>query len=159
MLGALLEGIAMVSLALLFLLLIGNVTFRFFPVFSMGWFDEIVELCFAYLVFFGSAALWRKREHFKLDWIQRKFAGRPAGYVAQILIDLVSLGFFLVFFFYSLELTMRATDWTPIFKLPKRLLYGCMPVSGFIMTIYALKYLGENFTRLFAGARRSAGTA
>ena len=43
---------------------------RFFPVVSLHWFDEIIELLYAYLVFYGAAALWITREHLSVgDWI------------------------------------------------------------------------------------------
>ena len=135
--GKALRGISIVTLGLLFLLLMGNVFFRFVPVFSFGWFDEIVEMVFAYFVFFGSAALWREREHFRLCLLPDKLKGTRAGRVLDIVIDAAGIIFFLVLFVYSLELTLRAADQTPIFKLSKRLLYVCIPISSFIMLVYS----------------------
>ena len=58
------------------LLLVGAGVFvRFVPVSSMGWADEIIELGFAWLVFFGAAWLWRNRTHFKVDLLQHLLAG------------------------------------------------------------------------------------
>jgi TRAP-type C4-dicarboxylate transport system permease small subunit len=135
--GKVLRTISVATLGLLFILLVGNVFFRFVPVFSFGWFDEIVEMTFAYFVFFGSAALWREREHFRLCLVPDKLKGRPAGRVLDIVIDTAGIVFFAVLFIYSLELTLRAADQTPIFKLSKRLLYVCIPISSFIMLLYS----------------------
>ncbi|KUK14138.1 MAG: TRAP transporter small permease subunit [Synergistetes bacterium] len=135
--GKFLRFMSLFSLVALFFLVLGNVVFRFIPIFSFGWFDEIVEMMFAYFVFYGSAALWREGEHFVVYLIPSKFKGN-ARRAFDITIGIINILFFLVFFLYSLELTIRATDWTPIFRLPKRILYSCMPVSGFIMLLYSI---------------------
>lgn len=134
--GKVLKGISVLCLGFLFFLLLGNVFFRFVPIFSFGWFDEIVEMTFAYFVFFGSAALWRERQHFRVCLIPDTQQGKWKR-ILDLFIEGCSVLFFLVLFIYSAELTIRATDQTPIFKMSKRILYLCMPVSSFIMLIYA----------------------
>lgn len=136
-LGKFLRGMSIFSLSALFFLVLGNVVFRFIPVFSFGWFDEIVEMMFAYFVFYGSAALWREGEHFVVYLIPSKFKGN-AKRAFDIIISIINILFFLTLFLYSLKLTIIASDWTPIFRLPKRILYSCMPVSGFIMLLYSV---------------------
>ena len=49
-LGFIMRNICIVCLVFLLLLLTGNVFFRFVTIISMGWYDEIVELLFAWLV-------------------------------------------------------------------------------------------------------------
>lgn len=136
-LGKFLRGMSIFSLSALFFLVLGNVVFRFIPVFSFGWFDEIVEMMFAYFVFYGSAALWREGEHFVVYLIPSRFKGK-ARKALDIAISIINILFFLTLFIYSLKLTVIATDWTPIFRLPKRILYSCMPISGFIMLLYSI---------------------
>lgn len=135
--GKVLQGISTLCLGFLFFLLLGNVFFRFVPIFSFGWFDEIVEMVFAYFVFFGSAALWRERQHFRVCLVPDALQGKKWKRILDLCIEGCSVLFFLVLFIYSMELTIRATDQTPIFKMSKRILYLCMPVSSFIMLIYA----------------------
>lgn len=135
--GKALRGISVTALSLLFFLLLGNVFFRFVPIFSFGWFDEIVEMVFAYFVFFGSAALWREHEHFRVCLVPDSVKGKWKRFL-DLCIEGCGVLFFLVLFVYSVELTLRATDQTPIFKMSKRILYLCVPVSSFIMLIYAV---------------------
>lgn len=136
-LGKFLRAMSIFSLGALFFLVLGNVVFRFIPIFSFGWFDEIVEMMFAYFVFYGAAALWREGEHFVVYLIPSKFKGKVRK-AFDITISVINVIFFLVLFLYSLKLTIIATDWTPIFRLPKRILYSCMPVSGAIMLLYSV---------------------
>ena len=73
-----LKAVTITCFFLLTLLITANVFVRFFPVVSLHWFDEIIELLYAYLVFYGAAALWITREHLCVgDWISgRLFKGR-----------------------------------------------------------------------------------
>jgi TRAP-type C4-dicarboxylate transport system permease small subunit len=44
-----------------------------------------------------------------------------------------------IFFYYSLRLTVLAQDVTNVFAISKRILYSCMPVAGAIMIIYSIR--------------------
>jgi TRAP-type C4-dicarboxylate transport system permease small subunit len=124
---------------LLMILLSGNVFVRYFPVAAFYWFDEVVECLFAWMVFFGAAALWARDEHFKLSWISEKLQGTSKGHMVSVLLEIVSLGFLLVFAYQAMYLTVLARDWTPVFNLSRRYLYGCMPISGIIMVGYSIR--------------------
>ena len=124
---------------ILLLLLAGNVFVRIFPVAAFYWFDEVVECMFAWMVFFGAAALWARDEHFRLDWINEKLKGKPSGHIVAAALEVVSLVFVAIFFYQSLHLTLLARDWTPVFNVSRRFLYACMPISGAIMVGYSLR--------------------
>ncbi len=124
---------------LLLLLLAGNVFLRYLPVAAFYWFDEVVEWTFAWMVFFGAAALWARDEHFKLEWINEKIKGTPAGYLVAVGLELISLFFLVIFFYQATRLTALAKDWTPVFNLSRRYLYVCMPISGAIMVGYSIR--------------------
>ena len=126
-------------LGVVFVLLAVNVFVRFFPIVSFEWFDEVIEMLIAWMVFLGTAALWRENEHFTITFFPDLFKGRKAGFALDILINLVGLAFIGAFTYYSLNLTLRVSDWTPIINMPKKLLYASMPVSGVFMVIYSLR--------------------
>jgi TRAP-type C4-dicarboxylate transport system permease small subunit len=118
-----------------------NVFVRFFPVASLHWFDEIIELLYAYFVFYGAAALWISREHFSVgDWIgSRIIKSEPGRHLYRMVLELIVLVFALTFFYYSLRLTALALDVTNVFAIPKRILYSCMPVAGAVMILYSIR--------------------
>ena len=126
-------------LGVVFVLLAINVFVRFFPIVSFEWFDEVIEMLIAWMVFLGTAALWRENEHFTITFFPDLFKGRKAGFALDTLINLVGLAFIGAFTYYSLNLTLRVSDWTPIINMPKKLLYASMPVSGVFMVIYSLR--------------------
>jgi TRAP-type transport system small permease protein len=126
---------------LLSLLVSANVLVRFVPVVSLHWFDEIVEMLYAYLIFYGAAALWITREHFSLgDWIGATILKKSrTRYLYRAVLEVLVLIFAAIFFYYSLRLTILARDVTNVFAIPKSILYSCMPVAGAIMIIYSIR--------------------
>lgn len=127
---------------LLTVLISANVFMRFVPLFSMHWFDEIIELLYAYLVFFGAAALWISRDHLKIgDWVSGRIIRTPgAQKVYRLLLEATALVFALIFTVYSAKLTRLALDVTNVFAIPKKVLYACMPIAGAIMVVYAVAH-------------------
>ncbi len=135
-----LKVVTITSFVCLTVLISANVFVRFFPIASLHWFDEIIELLYAYLVFYGAAALWISREHFGVgDWIEKRIRDIRIRHIYRLIIELLVLCFVVIFFYYSLRLTILARDVTNVFALPKRVLYSCLPVSGFIMIIYSIR--------------------
>ncbi|GHV33304.1 hypothetical protein FACS1894187_01200 [Synergistales bacterium] len=119
------------------------------PIGSFHWFDEIVELCFAYLVFYGAAAIWGTKGHFSVgDWISGLLPGERTRAFYRTLVALVSAAFMAIFFWFSLRLSMRTTELTTVFQMPKWVLYSCMPVSSFIMMMYSVADVWVNAGRL-----------
>jgi len=138
---ALLKAFTILCFVLLTVLISANVFVRFFPVVSLHWFDEIIELLYAYLVFYGAAALWITREHFSVgDWISGRLIRNPKAIrVYRLVIECLVLVFALIFFYYSQRLTSMAMDVTNVFAIPKKILYSCMPISGLVMAVYSLR--------------------
>ena len=130
------------------LLMVVNVLNRFFPILNLSWFDEIVEGLFAWLVFLGSAELWRENEHFTVTFLPDWLRGTKKGDMLEILLDLTSMSFIGVFTYYAYVLTGRCNDITPVLEIPKYLLYLCMPLSGLIMLIHSLRKMLSSFSQL-----------
>jgi TRAP-type transport system small permease protein len=126
-------------LALLLILTV-NVGSRLLPFsLSLHWLDEIVELCFASLVFYGAAAVWMEKGHFSAgNWIAKACKRPRLVGLYRVLVDLASLAFIWIFFRYSLNLTLRTSEVTAVFQIPKWVLYSSMPVAGAIMVLYSL---------------------
>jgi len=135
-----LKAITIASFIFLTILISANVFVRFVPIVSLHWFDEIIELLYAYLVFYGAAALWISRDHFGVgDWIEKRVKEGRMRHLYRMLIELLVICFASVFFYYSLKLTILAQDVTNVFAIPKRVLYSCLPASGAIMIVYSIR--------------------
>ena len=115
-----------------------NILLRIFPLTSFHWMDEIVEMCFAGMVFYGAAGVWMTKGHFSVgDWIGKRVKNPTARGLYRLLVELLCLLFVGVLFMYSLELTLRAREVSSVFQIPKKVVYSAMPVSALIMVIYS----------------------
>jgi TRAP-type C4-dicarboxylate transport system permease small subunit len=138
-LDAALRWISIVCMFVLVVLVSALVLIRFVPMFSLGWADEVVELAFAWMVFMGTAAVWRRNEHITIDFIPQALAGTRAGRALEAIVCLLILGFLAVFTWQGFLLTMRATSNTsPMLILPRPLWYAVVPVSGLVMMGYTV---------------------
>ena len=135
-----LEWICIVLFAAITVILTLNIVVRFIPFMSMHWFDEILELLYGALVFYGAAAVWVVHGHFSVgDWISKFLPGVRSRLAYRFLVELASLVFIAIFFWYALQLTLHTTEQTTAFAMSKKWLYACMPFTGAIMVLYSVK--------------------
>ena len=139
--GWILRGVAVLAFVGLFVVLAGNIFSRWLALGSMLWFEEVISLFFAYMVFIAAAEIWRIKEHFKINWIEDKLHGRPAGDIVKVIIDCMAIMFLAYMTWYGWGLTSRSHEMTPLLKFPKRWMYFSIPFSGMIMFVYAIRDL------------------
>ena len=109
------------------------------PITSFHWFDEIVEFLFAALVFYGAAALWGSKKHFCVgDLISKHLKNQKQIIFYRLFINIVCTTFMAILFWFSLRLTIRSTEVTTVFQIPKSILYSSMPISSFVMLVYSI---------------------
>jgi TRAP-type C4-dicarboxylate transport system permease small subunit len=132
---------------------VGKVISTILPVTSFHWLDEIVELCFAALIFYGAAALWAIKGHFSVgDWISKRLPGNKSRALYKAIITLFCVVFLAVFFIFALRLTTGATELSTVFQIPKKVMYSCMPVSSLIMLAYSVAELVTDIKALAKSA-------
>lgn len=147
-----LRWVATLSLVVLFCLILINVIARSFDLAGFAWFDEVVRGSFAYMVFFGAAALWIRRDHFQVDWLEYTLPKGKPRWVLRSLITLLSISFLAVMTWYGWVLFNKANAMTPILQIPERLFYAAIPLSGAIMVLHSLTTLfSETFRTLRTG--------
>jgi len=124
------------------------VLIRFWPVVILGWEDEVVELAFAWMVFLGSAAVWRSGEHIVIDFIPQALAGSAAGRALEVVVGVLMLGFLGVFTWYGWLLTLQSQGNTsPMLVLPRPLWYAAVPASGVVMIGYTVVRMAKAIKR------------
>jgi len=140
---------SIICLVSLLILVSGNVIFRFIPILSMGWADEIIEFFFAWMIFLCAANLWRERSHFRVDLIPNRLANKKSGRNLEISLCILALFFFLVFSYEGGILSAKATDRSPIMEWPRYLWYFVLPFSGGIIIVYTMRDLWHLIKKRF----------
>jgi TRAP-type C4-dicarboxylate transport system permease small subunit len=144
-----LEWICIILFAAITIIMTLNIVVRFVPIMSMHWFDEILELLYGALIFYGAAAVWVVHGHFSVgDWISKFLKNVWARFAYRLLVEMMSLIFIAIFFKYSLELTMNTEEQTTAFALSRKWLYACMPITGGIMVLYSIKNMYFELARI-----------
>lgn len=144
-----LRVVSMTSITVLFLLILINVIARSFELAGFAWFDEIVRGCFAYMVFFGAAALWLKRDHFQVEWLEQSLTNPVAVWLLRMVVTLLCIGFLAIMTWYGVVLFNKANALTPILQIPERLFYAAIPISGAIMVLHSLAMLVVDTKTMF----------
>jgi TRAP-type C4-dicarboxylate transport system permease small subunit len=127
-------------LVALLLLLAANVTARLTGLYSLGWYDEVIEITFAWMVFISAAALWREHEHFRIDWLPNQLHHFPRK-IHGVVVILINLAFLYFLFTQGLQLALKSRALTPVLDIPVFYSYLCIPLSAGIMSIYSLRDL------------------
>ncbi len=139
--GVVLRAVAVSALVGILVLMVASVANRFYPVGSLDWSDEIIELMLVWMIFTGTAEVWRIHQHFAVDIVPLMLRGsryeRPYG----AFVTLAGLVFIATFTWKSLDLFLRADDLSPYFSLSRRLWYGAMPLNGVLMVAFSLRQL------------------
>ena len=151
--GAALRWISVGCMVLLLMVLSGVVFIRFVPIATLSWSDEIIEWAFAWMVFIGAAALWRENEHFYVEALEKRLEGRVSGMVLRFFVQAASIVFFVFFTYFSLSLTLKANDRSPMLEWSRRLWYFSMPLAGSIMVLYSFR----NIIRLICRGKTGRG--
>ncbi len=127
------------SLLWIFAAFIWNILSRFLPIQRLTWSDELVELTLSWIVYIGAAGLQREREHFRVDYLRKKYAGTILGYALRVFADLVELVFYGFCMFWGYRLAMKVNAVSPMLKISRRFFFMGIPVASLLIAIYLLR--------------------
>lgn len=148
LLGSLLRFVTVGLLFALTALVAANILSRYTGWYALSWFDEVVSTLFAWFVFVGAGALWREREHFAINVLPQGLSDGRTGRAVAVLIALIGLGFALTLLWYGWAFVGRVTATTPVLGWQQAHAYACLPISGALMSMYALRDLWQALARL-----------
>ena len=104
--------------------------------------DEFLRYVLIWASMLGSAYCFYKDEHLALDLVKDRVKGGVR--VALLVFIEAAILFFVcyVFVFGGLKLVLNATNQSSVMRIPFKLLYACLPISGiFIVIARIIKYI------------------
>ena len=104
--------------------------------------DEFLRYVLIWASMLGSAYCFYKDEHLALDLVKDRVKGSVRS-VLMIFIEAAILFFVCYVFIYGgMQLAGNATKKSSVMRIPFRLLYACLPISGiFIVIARVIKYI------------------
>lgn len=146
----LVRGIIGIALLVLFLVSFSVIIGRVFFGASMGWSQDVIRLCFTYVIYFGAAYCVREKGHLNVDFLLGMMKPKLRQTV-EFIINLVLLAFFAFIVYFGFQFSATgASQKSPYLMLPMTWYYYGVPVSGAMMLFYMLKQLIEEAKLLFS---------
>jgi TRAP-type C4-dicarboxylate transport system permease small subunit len=128
---------AVACLSGLFVLLLVAVIVRMVPALSVSGYDEIVELLFAWMIFLGALALWREGALYRVTVIEAALPRAPRR-VVRVAMRALMLMVALVMAVMGHAFVRDAGEITPFLGLDKTYWYVAVPLTGAVMSVYAI---------------------
>ncbi len=146
--GFLLCG-AMVCFIALFFVLMGNLAVRLLELGNvMGWYTDLAEILFGWMVLFAAAVLAHHREHFRIDLLDMYFGKKRWFHALSVFTNIVALVFFLLLLYYSFLLFLGASQTMSVLQIERRWAYLCIPFNSLFLCIYALRDVALSWGKL-----------
>ena len=105
----------------------------------LSWVEQISNMIFIWVVFIGSAVLYRQNLHIGVDFFLNMLGERQQE-IWKWFVEFINLSFIIILFIYSLKLTidvipntMGSLDLSPAYY------YVACPVSCFMMLLYFIE--------------------
>nr|WP_312579914.1 TRAP transporter small permease [Sedimentibacter sp.] len=139
------DGILKVVMALtsllLFIVTFLQVVSRFIFKTPLAWSQDVIRLCFVYLVFWGAAYCLKEKAHLNVDVFLTALKPKIRK-IVEIIINLVLLLFFafIIYFGFSFVKT-GLTQNAPYLPIPMSLFYLSVPTSAIFMFYYMVQQI------------------
>lgn len=131
------------------LILFVRVIIRFTPLtLSLSWTDEVVEWMMAWMIFTTSSLIMRNGEHFRVDLLETKLKGTVWLKLLNLFITVISIVFFVVLLYYSMDLVIKTNQFSPILKVTTKLPYSSIPANCALILLYEIRNLTVDITKL-----------
>lgn len=120
-----------------------QVVWRFVLKSPLPWSQDVIRLCFTYLVFLGAAYCVKENAHLGIDVVISMLKPK-ARKVLDLLISLVLLAFFLFLAYYGVAFMQTGgSQMAPYLPLSMSLYYASVPISAALMVFYMMLQLME----------------
>lgn len=137
------DGILKIVMALtsllLFIVTFLQVVSRFIFKTPIAWSQDVIRLCFVYLVFWGAAYCLKEKAHLNIDVFLTALKPKMRK-IVEIIINVVLLLFFvfLIYFGFSFMQT-GSTQNAPYLPIPMSFFYLSVPTSAVFMFYYMIQ--------------------
>lgn len=135
------RGIIGIALLILFLVSFSVIIGRVFFGASMGWSQDVIRLCFTYVIYFGAAYCVREKGHLNVDFVLGMMSPKVRR-IIEFIINLVLLAFFAFIVYFGFQFAATgASQKSPYLMLPMTWYYYGVPISGIMMFFYMFEQL------------------
>ena len=147
------EILSSIFLVLMFLSTFTNVVARYVFNHPFPWAEEFSRYAFIWLSFLGAALCTKHGRHIIIDGFVKALPFR-AEKMINILVSVMMIGLAYVMIYYGWILCTNATQPTATLKVPQYFVYISVPFSGFMIFLYTLRDIRNDFRAMANGGER-----
>ncbi len=144
-----------ISSGVIFVVTFLAVIFRYLLKSPLPWSQDVIRLAFTYMIYFGAAYCVRDNSHLNVDVLLTMLSKRGRQ-KAEILINVILLGFFLFLIAYGFSFAqMGSIQTTSYLMLPMTYYYLGIPLSALGMIFYVMQNIVGQIREMKEGGRKS----
>lgn len=114
---------------------------RFILKSPIAWGQDIVRLCFVYLIFWGGAYCVKEKEHLNIDILLTSLKIRTREKMELIISIVLSLFFIFIIYYGYIFTQSGASQKAPYLNIPMSIYYLSLPTAGILMLFYQIKVI------------------
>ena len=123
-----------------------QVFFRYVLNHSLFWSEELARYLLVWLTFLGASVAYYRNVHPGIDIFSAKLSPNFRRILA-VSVHIASLFLFCVMMYYGCQFAyFIRLQISPALQLPKWIIFSIIPLSGLILTIHSLVFLGKSLT-------------
>lgn len=127
------------------LVVVIQVFFRYVLNHSLFWSEELARYLLIWLTFLGTSSAYFRHVHPGVDILYSRMPVKLK-HLSAILVHLVSICIFGVMIVFGVKFAWFVRfQISPALSLPKWIIAGIIPVSGLVLMIHAIVFLGDEF--------------
>ena len=138
------RGICVFLIVSMFVIIIGEVILRYFNIYGVMWYEEIVRLMTIGTGFLGSTVAFKKGAHTTLDLLNRRLSPKAARWVS-LAANLIVLAFLVILIVFGMKLCIHIPTRTPVLRLRLSYALFAVPLSALLMIFYMFVQLTETW--------------
>ncbi|MCD8196769.1 MAG: TRAP transporter small permease [Lachnospiraceae bacterium] len=134
--------LAVAFLAVLSVVMIMQVFFRYVLNNSLSWSEELSRYCFIWLNCLGATILSKEASHARISVIDGLLSKLGIKRIYWICVDIIMLVIAIIFTVVGLELTIAVSaQLTPALRIHKSIVYAAAPTAGIGIAIHVIYHL------------------
>jgi TRAP-type C4-dicarboxylate transport system permease small subunit len=138
------RGVCVALVVSMFVIIIGEVFLRYFNIYGIMWYEEIVRLMTVGMGFLGSTVAFKQGAHTMLELLNRRISPKAARWVS-LGANLIILAFLVVLIIFGMKLCILIPTRTPVLRLKLSYALFAVPISAFLMIFYMSIQLAETW--------------
>lgn len=107
----------------------------------IAWSQDVIRLCFVYLVFWGGAYCVREKEHLNIDILLTSVSAKARKAIEIIINIILALFFIFLIYFGLIFMQSGVSQNAPYLPIPMSIYYLALPTSGVLMLYYQLQII------------------